>query len=419
MKKIIGLVLILILLLGGCAAKETPKTEDELKAEIRAEMEAEAKKEAENTDSSMDEIQVPSALIDIRDQTVLMDFIKTLYPNVENYPEMFVKYHDFTQDGIEDVVCYFDYRFEIAKPIFITVGAEGLQVVSNDLAFQYTQDVTFDETFIYYTITGGGSGIADEVMEICVFDGEKIVKTGAVLEIKGHSAGQGFSVERVGETTFLKSDKDYSHFSHVERQTGSETYEIRKEYTYVPEEYKFEIVEITSDQVSDDSVSSNENIKTEYDVSLVQFKNETLFSEDETFDIDYSKYSLVLIPSQVSVNSKGLETRTIDVTSTGNESEYTFTVLGKMIGAKIIYMENGLDPECKPVETTISDDLENVVVTLNAALPYDGSYIAVEGLYQYQSGIEGPIGVSFDDMRDPTSLKIATVDGYSFPNEDY
>lgn len=153
------------------------------------------------------------------------------------------------------------------------------------------------------------------------------------------------------------------------------------------------------------------------DVYLTGFKNETLYSEDSPMAIDYTKYSLVVVPMQESINIDKLKTRLVDVTSTGNEGALMFSVFGKLNSATITYTKNGMDSKEEPQVMTI-ENIENECIILNAEMPTDFSFIRIDALYQYQSGIEG-ISFSLDDARDPVSHKILTVDAYSFSNEDY
>jgi hypothetical protein len=156
-----------------------------------------------------------------------------------------------------------------------------------------------------------------------------------------------------------------------------------------------------------------------YDVSLEHLENERLFSEGEEILIDYSKYSLVMIPTQVSKNIEGYKTRSIDVTSTGREQHYMLTVHGTLITPKVIYRANALDPDSPDIEIEIGDKVENEILIIHAEMPTDTSAFSITGLYQIGSAIEGPVRVSFDDGRDPEFNKIVRIEGYSFPEENY
>ncbi len=154
------------------------------------------------------------------------------------------------------------------------------------------------------------------------------------------------------------------------------------------------------------------------DVYLKGFENETLYSEDSSFTIDYSKYSLVIVPMQESINVRSLMPRAVEVTKTGKETMLSFSVFGTLNNVKLKYTKNALDDTEQPKEIFVADKIENECVFVNAELPTDFSSIVITGYYQFGSGLE-EISFALDDMRDHESYKIFTVDAYSFPDEDY
>lgn len=152
------------------------------------------------------------------------------------------------------------------------------------------------------------------------------------------------------------------------------------------------------------------------DVYLEGLDNETLLdSEGNEFDIDYSKYSLVIVPMQETINADKLMPKVFDVTETGKEAKLYFSVFGTLLEVKLEYIKNGFEDE-KPEEIFIAEKIENECVFLNVELPTDASYVKVTGCYQLGQGIEG-LSFALDDMR--SYYDILTVDAYSFPNEDY
>lgn len=155
-------------------------------------------------------------------------------------------------------------------------------------------------------------------------------------------------------------------------------------------------------------------------VSLTGFDNETLYSQDRAFPIDYMKYSLVIVPMQTSINIGKLQTRVVDVTETKLTKDQMLhcSVFGTLYGVTLTYTRNGLDETEQPEEIYIADKIENECIYVNAELPTDFSSVTITGSYQYQSGLEG-ISVSLNDMMDAESYEILTVDSYTFPDEDY
>lgn len=192
---------------------------------------------------------------------------------------------------------------------------------------------------------------------------------------------------------------------------GKETW---KTNLLLPVEFVEKDVNITK---SDDSINENEN-EVKPEVSLKGYDNEKLYSEDNEFNIDYSKYSLVIVPMQESKNKDRLQDREVNITSTGKESNCYFSVFGSLMNVKAVYIKNGFDDSEQHEEVFIADKIENENVTINVELPNDSSSIIVSGVYQFQSSLE-EIVFSLDDMRDSSSYKILIVDAYSFPDSEY
>lgn len=228
MKKLLGIIMVVLITIGGIGCSKeaiNQKTEEELRAKL----------------STKD-------IIDIKDKEVLKSFITDNYKEAENadFENMVIKYHDFTKDGIEDVVCYFDNdSYFLDKPIFISQKDSMLYEVPNDMSFQYIQEVDFDNDFIFYITTSGGSGISDKYKNFYVYNGIEIKYTEASILIEGHSSGPGFDVERYGEVVFDK-ENNYKNFTYKEVQTGSEPYEKEFRYVYDAKQQKFDIEEIAS-----------------------------------------------------------------------------------------------------------------------------------------------------------------------------
>jgi len=167
-----------------------------------------------------------------------------------------------------------------------------------------------------------------------------------------------------------------------------------------------------------EKISGKELSQEEPEVFLSGFENEILYSEEKPLDMNYSNYSTVIIPMQDTVNAGKLGERTINVTSTGNEAQLKFTVIGKIFGVNLKYTENKLEDPDNFKELYIADTLENEIVTVKVALPSDFSGVSISGSYQYQSGLES-FSISLNDMMDPEGFKIIAVDAYGFPEEDY
>ncbi len=143
--------------------------------------------------------------------------------------------------------------------------------------------------------------------------------------------------------------------------------------------------------------------------ALSKYESEMLHSKEEEVYIDYSQYHLVVIPMQDSIHASNLSSRTIDVTDTGNEFPLKFIVLGELDSLQITYYENPLDNSIEPITLQIEGPIKDEVVTVNAYLPTDFSYVEITADCIYMSGIES-VTFTLDDMRDDTSYEIFTFD---------
>jgi len=172
MRKIISCVLVVMMLFVSGCSKETvkQKTEEELKEEIRAEMQ-----EGQEQNSDL-----------LKNIDRVYDFINEKYPKAytrEDFDMWTATYLDVTLDGNEDLVyttSYFDGKLK--EVIFITVKeGEYQQIPSNIELAKYDNKVELKDDFIAIHRTSGGSSMSTTMMSLHVFDGSKIVDTGAEL----------------------------------------------------------------------------------------------------------------------------------------------------------------------------------------------------------------------------------------------
>ncbi|MDA3846785.1 MAG: hypothetical protein PF505_09645, partial [Vallitaleaceae bacterium] len=146
----------------------------------------------------------------------------------------------------------------------------------------------------------------------------------------------------------------------------------------------------------------------EYEIeALDQFENETVYANDYEFYIEYSMYTLVVIPQQESINELdgSLE---IDMSDTGHETTLQFKVFGTLNDVELTYAPNGFD---SGVEQTVIDigDITNTTVYINADLPSDASSVLVTGYNAGEFDAEY-IQFTLDDMRDVTSYDIIRIE---------
>lgn len=561
MKKIISILLIFMLLLTACSSKEATKTEEELKAEIRAEMEAEDKQKEELKAQLKAEIEAEAKKeeekqqesIDLKDQGILLDFI------YENYDigidrnllkdSMAAIYGDFNNDGIEDVVYYSPDRNGFNKVPFITVKNGKLSLIPSDIGAStiYSHKIEYDGKFIHYTIRGGGTGISATVKELYVYDGEKIISTGAFIQLEGYaSAPPDYSTETKGITTF-DIDGDYSSFVHEDITTGSEEMYTKQKFVYNPNTYTFTITDISEKKETNNNVYIAENLKPGVKVSKyfkvkdfesgdmgpesikftlegndfvsgtlssknevdfyfsfdepiidknilvrdtsnpdgvsevnvnenfnfynistygldinedilvyvskggelkakgrvkeisyeenavesmrkavitefiiddselekvnammnskkLDFESETLYSLDKEVYIDYSKYELVIVPMQNTINEMGTKPKEV-VFSEENATKCLVTILGQLDDVKLSYTPNAMDNTIKSVEKNIGT-IKDTRLYIDAFMATDFASVTLTGTFVDSDKNKHEIGVSLDDCRDPESYEI-------------
>jgi len=383
MKKLITLFVILLLLFTGCTSQTNTESNNESNTDIEPE---------------------PTSSVDLKDTELLKNFIMEKYPDSKDDPldKLIYKYNDFNKDGIEDVVCYFELTYTLDKPVFISQKDGKLYEIENEMGwFKYTQEIEFNDDFIFRITTSGGTGISQKVKNIYVYDGEKIVFTDGSIILEGYESGPNYNSEYTGNVIF-EEDGDYKNFINEVIHTGDNTSIENYKYTYNPDIFKFVFEDITEEKSPIESVN----------VSLSGFENETLYSRGEPLEIDYSKYSTIIIPMQDTINKDNLTTRNVDVTTTGNETKLKFTAIGKLFKVNLEYKENALSNPDDIKEVYISDEIENEIVIINVALPNDFSIVSISGSYEYKSELKD-FSFSMNDMADPEELQLITVDSYS------
>lgn len=423
MRKLLHITIICGLLLSGCGNKEDINKEEELREEIRAEIQAELEKvneEANKVEANNEEdTSTVDTMIDLKDREMLKDYLMNHYDQLnESIIDLggFV-YGDFTNDGQEDVVFYIQNRGEIT-PVFITSEDNELVSYIGQLEAHYSQDIAFEKDFILYYNVYGGAGISDKYLSLYVFENGQIIYTDASILVEGHTAGVDFMSKRTGEI-ILDKEGDYRNFTHVEVQTGADEYRKEYRYEYDAANKKFNITTISdstkkeepseTEKEASSEVGSNESVKSNYVGPLAKYTSETVYSRDKEMIIDYSKYKLVVIPMQDSINKDLLGKRTIDVTETGTEMQLQLTVLGELIGMTITYNENELAEEAMTKVITVDEAIKDEVITFNVNLPFDFSSLQVDGLYIYKYGVEG-FSVNLNDMADETSFEVILIE---------
>lgn len=239
MKKIACLLMVFILSLFfvGCNANETTKTGNE-----------------------KGEKQVQEASVDLKDESILLDFI---YENFEIELErellidnMTAVYGDFNGDGNDDAAYYSPDRNGFYEVAFITADNGELALIPSYIVKDtiYTHDVTFDGKFIHYTVTGGGTGIGTTVKRLYVYNGDKIKDTGASLIIDGYEAippwannPDGYQSKTTGEIDGSLTDFIYTYTKSNEI-TGAIEEKSQSRYVYDANTYTYSITKLEADK---------------------------------------------------------------------------------------------------------------------------------------------------------------------------
>ncbi len=217
-------------------------------------------------ESGTDAFQIPASAEagNITDKALLADLILANFDNVllnkqEIMERLTFDYFDFTSDGVVDVVCYSADNNGFNDTAFFTVKEGKITLVPCDEGWaKYEQSYDFDGTFIIKDSASGGTGIYEKTRHLLVYNGEKIVSTGAILVENARTSAQGYDTETVGTTTFDVPD-DYTSFIHEVEMTGTETSYEKKKYVYDPSNYSFKITELENTNANSTQDKSSEN----------------------------------------------------------------------------------------------------------------------------------------------------------------
>lgn len=137
---------------------------------------------------------------------------------------------------------------------------------------------------------------------------------------------------------------------------------------------------------------------------LQGFQQETINS----VNIDYSKYTAVVIPQYNGVNKDKLanEVLTNDKYPEGPYTSVNFAVFGDITNVKVLEAES-MDHE---YEITELNDKSNTLITLNTKFPTDTSNILVKFSVHMGEGMYSDYEFSLDDMRDDSAYKPILVE---------
>lgn len=136
----------------------------------------------------------------------------------------------------------------------------------------------------------------------------------------------------------------------------------------------------------------------------LDFENETLYSLDEEIYIDYSKYNLVVVPQQDTINEMGTTPKQV-IFSEENASRSLVTILGQLDDVVLAYTPNSLDSSIEPVEKYIGT-LKDTRLFVEAYMATDFASVQLFGVYTDNNDNIEYVMISLDDARDPETYEI-------------
>lgn len=136
----------------------------------------------------------------------------------------------------------------------------------------------------------------------------------------------------------------------------------------------------------------------------LNFENETLYSLDEEVFIDYSKYELVIVPMQNTVNEMTTTPQKV-VFSEKKATRLLVTIFGELNDVRMTYTPNGLDSSIEPVEKYIGT-VKDTRLFVDAYMATDFANVALEGTFVDRNKNVHNIVVGLDDARDPENYEI-------------
>ena len=126
--------------------------------------------------------------------------------------------------------------------------------------------------------------------------------------------------------------------------------------------------------------------------------------------LNYNENVGVVIPYYNGVNLSRLKSEQIQI-GPGSIQALNFAVFGKLNNIRITYQEY-MDA---PIQARNIETFENTLVTIHTWLPWDMSYVMVEGTMLSVTGEPVPVRFSLDDMRDLSEFPPIIVRATTIP----
>lgn len=309
MKRFFSIFIIVVFMLTACSS-EAQSSEPVKETSASDPVEAEVAVSASEPESETDPAPAPAEVENITDKAFLADLILTNFDNVllnkqELVDQLTFDYFDFTSDGVVDVVCYSPSSNGFDDTAFFTVKEGKITLVPCDYGWaQYEQTYQFDGTFIIKDSTGGGTGLYTQTRELLVYNGEKIISTGAILVKNSRTSAPDYETETVGTTTFDVTD-DYTRFIHEVRMTGTETSYEKNKYVYDPSTYMFKITKLVGNE-SNEASNNNSNNDSEHGYDVRNLKEDQKLEQYTVKNVHYIKNDEASFDLEGEVTLKGV-----------------------------------------------------------------------------------------------------------------
>lgn len=327
--------LISVMLIGCSSPTASQKSEEELKAEIKAEMEAEAKKKADLEAEIRAEIEAEKPTDEAQQKAE---------------PE---KGNTQTQQEQETKI------------------PEASAKEQNDILKGYTYKVDGGNLKITYTNTG---------------ESEIIIKANKIYDVIKSDSNDTSVLQRQFSVLSAEKDQNKLYFKTIDPESGWEV-------TYYVDVKTRKIYWVNPDQSNSGSgVSDTEESGA---LKLTGFKPEILHGEN----VDFSKYTTVIVPMYDGVNGKSLnDVRQVigSVTQGDLSMKLNFAIFGQMKNIQLTYYA-GMGAKGEWLDV---GDLYNANVQIEIWLPGgDGAYVKVQGHAIAEDGEYDAAVFSLDDMR--------------------
>lgn len=395
-------VLFISIMMFGCSKKD--KLREELKAEVKAEIEAEK-----------------NAPKDITDKDALYEFYKSEIKNEfsrEDFDNAFqLTFLDVTGNGNEDVVVCNMYGYGVSPLEVVTIENNEFKRLQTDIIIANEKnEVKMEDGFLVVNQESGSEFFREKYTILAVYDkgNMKTVLKELVSEVQINGDTDKTEYELIGTHNGSLSEFEYTL---VKLENGTSTIKEHANYTYNTQTLSFDIKELAIDnnqkskqeepkkkeetkkEIIDDTNPEYAEYNFNGRYNLKGFKNETINGAA----VNYDEYVGVIVPWYSGVNDGKLEPYTMYIgpDTELDSTDLTFAVFGKMTNVAITYTEN---MDSKPITKGIGD-LENELVSIQAELPNDMTYLRITGVVYGGEGYQNNIDFTIDTQRDVTEYQ--------------